>query len=279
MSSGCWFGAGLVLDIGEEEIERYLQTVLVAGGGCVVGHKLASISVSNLKHVYGVDRDVSDRTMRDIVRRSVAGKVGSLQATDRRLDPNTQIEEAKPLWVNIDVGRQLFNVQLVYAIGPASTFHQDKTLDYLRMVAKSFTAYYGCVTSGASFFRVLTRMSYNMHAAGDDYKRLRAPDRASDPVALFFREIGSYKCRMQMFRECIPRAEWGTILSSVHIDALGGEERIRRESMCYLVERWGANLYLQLTDSLCNVSCEKLIRLNEYLKAIRFADAPESVYL
>ena len=68
-------------------------------------------------------------------------------------------------------------------------------------------------------------------------------------------------------------------MSPIHVEKLGGESRIRQESGAYLIENWGENLYLQLTESLWDCTNEDLKRFNEFLAPARFPDAPDPVYL
>ena len=58
-----------------------------------------------------------------------------------------------------------------------------------------------------------------------------------------------------------------TCLSLEHVSALGGEDQIRRDCDCHLVERWGENIYIQLTASPRQASADALNLRKPYTSA------------
>ncbi|MHB0998557.1 MAG: hypothetical protein ACYC27_04865 [Armatimonadota bacterium] len=145
------------------------------------------------------------------------------------------------------------------------------TLHFLQYVSNLYPIEYGSVHVG-TYIRVSDMVTL-VHGMINDW-----PMYGPNPTYELGKEIHFFEKRIDQFGERVPRAEWANILSPAHVAALGGEEQIRKDCPCYLVERWGENLYIQLTESPLTVSKTELLCLNEYFQPVRFPDAPEAKY-
>lgn len=87
-------------------------------------------------------------------------------------------------------------------------------------------------------------------------------------------------------RECREWARgyyWGNFLSRVHIERLGGIDRVLKEAPCHLVEDLsggrGELVYLQLTPSVVDFSDEELRALRDFLAPVLPPGRPNYRYL
>ncbi len=162
--------------------------------------------------------------------------------------------------------------------GPFELLDYKKTVHYLRWIVSQFQCDYGQVVAGDRNY-VMSLLSYIPILNVEGIYEATRTGHIDSQMSQFESEMHFYYGRQGDLCRFIPRATWGNILSTEHISGLGGEERIRNECDCFLVERWGSNLYLQLTESPSSCSKADLVKLNRYFEPIRFPNAPEPIYL
>lgn len=275
-----WFGLALYSPhVEARDIGDWVEAVLVEDAGRVCGVQLAQVSCTSTKGNFGRDRVVSERSLRDILNRSSQGRINMIHGFDVVIDKDAFLTGLDILYFTVDV-TPVYSTEgrCLIITGPRTLYNQTDVLSYARKIAGRFEIDYGCIVSGLTHFHADSTLTYTHSMYVDEGQWLRqfGPEH---PRKLFGKEISYYQSKTQQFGEYIPRACWGNILSPKHVEALGGEARIRHESGAYLVERWGQNLYLQLTQSLWGCTSEDLKRLNDFLVPARFPDAPDPIYL
>jgi hypothetical protein len=258
----------------------WVNAVLVESGGKVCGVQLAEISTSSTKtDNWGKSRQVDEKNLKDILKRSTQGKIHLMSGFDVYIDPNASLtgKDILYFWLT-DTRIYSSETRKLVIKGPKSLYKEDDVLSYARNIVSRFGMDYGCIAAGLTYFHVDATITFTHSSMVNEYAVSPAagPDH---PRKRFGEEISYYQSRLHNLGRYIPRASWGNILSPIHIEALGGEDRIRKESGAYLIERWGNNLYIQLTKSLWDCTNEDLIRLNSFFTPARFPDAPEPVYL
>ncbi len=267
-------GASLYIDLPADAREELLRKALVDSGGSVAGVQLRYIETSRPGSGRYSTRKVSEKSLADLLTSYAQGELDTISGYDRRLRSDMSIDDPS---FSFDI-HEYHDIQRLSVKGARELCDQASLVAYLRSTALEFGAQYGFICAGnftdvTSRVSLITILPWNSDADGED----EGSDH--DPIFAFGEEIEFYQVHRDEPSAMIPRAEWGNILSPAHIAGLGGEERIRKESGCFLVERWGENLYIQLTESLWDVSKEQLQALNRYMEPIRFPDAPEPVYL
>jgi hypothetical protein len=267
-----------------ENVERLMRLALIDKGGRIAGAQMVMmVTMRRGSERVGGPRQVTPETLENILRRSVSGKVGSIGAYSSWDDMNAALPrnpEEGYLILDIDLGDNYDEVYKVTLQGPHPLYNHDGIIRYFKEIVCEMGVNYGCMLTGFDFVRVFSVLTLVPQCMLDEALYLHRTGQTDHPLIRFQDEIGfyaSHRC-MRHLREWIARAAWGNILSPDHVAKLGGEDRIRQESGCYLVERWGENLYLQLTESLWDVSKEDLATLNRYFEPIRFPGSPEPVY-
>lgn len=275
-----WFGVALYSPhIDDNDVEEWVRAALVESGGEVAGVQLVQVALISTKGGFGRDRSVHEKTLKDVLRRSAQGKVNMVYGHDVEIDPHASLTGRDILYYHLTATRVYSTETRDLVIeGPRALFKQADTLSYVRRLATRFGVDYGCVAAGLTHFHVDATITFTHSSHVEEYadSYRSGPDH---PRKQFGREISHYQSKRQSFGQHMPRASWGNILSPAHVEALGGEDRIRRESGAHLIENWGDNLYLQLTESLWDCTNEDLVRLNRFLVPALFPNAPDPVYL
>ncbi|MDO8585997.1 MAG: hypothetical protein Q7T82_03060 [Armatimonadota bacterium] len=280
-----WFGAGLYVCGKPEVTERLLRLALIDKEGEVAGVQMEMIVTTTWgSERVNRPRQVTPTTLADLLKTFAAGRLGSIGAYDRRIDMNAPTPDnpcEAYLTFDINLGDNYDRVCTVSLEGPSKLYRQEDLIGYFRQIVCRQEVDYGCILTGLDRIRVSAVLGLIPQATLEEFLYFSRTGQKDHPLLRFEEEIGFYQSHRlkRHFQEWIPRANWATILSSNHAEKLGGEDRIRKESGCRLVERWGSNLYLQLTESLWDASKDELARLNHYFEPIRFPDAPEAVYL
>jgi|GEM_PF-6316514 len=275
-----WFGIALYSPrVEDDNAGDWVRAALAEPKGRVCGVQLAQIGPTSTKDNFGKDRLVNEKGLRDVLNRSMQGKVHFIHGFDVELDPHESLSGRDIFYFYMTATRIYSSeVRDLVVSGPEASYDQSAALSYVRKLVTEFPIDYGCIASGLTHFHVdaTVRFTYSSHVEDDERLRQYGPDH---PRKQFAKEIGFYQSRRRRFSEFVPRACWGSILSAKHIECLGGVDRIVRMSEAYLVERWGENLYVQLTKSLWECTNDDLLRFNCFLEPVRFPDAPIPVYL
>lgn len=176
--------------------------------------------------------------------------------------------------------------QRIQLLIPEDSYNNDEFIDYLRIIAERHGVMHGACVVGIiqDLWKIINL--YDVVYAND----YLTPDGHFDVQTSLHgspldQELRFYECHRDaryttdiIYTEYIPRAEWITILSPCHVEALGEIDDIRRLSGCYAVEQWGDNLMLQLTASPWEVTREALLSLNSYLEKLRVPGSPSPSY-
>ncbi|MEN6370691.1 MAG: hypothetical protein ABFD64_01630 [Armatimonadota bacterium] len=275
-----WFGLALYSpNIDESGVGDWVDAALIESGGEVCGVQLAQFSIASVKGNFGKMRRFDERNLKDLLNRSRQGKVNMIYGYDVELGPHTSLFGLEILYFEMTATLVYSSeIRELTVMGPKKLYNDVGVMSYVRRLVSRFGVSYGCIVSGLTRRHTDATITYIHSSDIEDVERLRAygPDH---PRKQFGKEISYYQSKRRKLDQYIPRACWGNILSPSHIEALGGEEKIRQESKAYLVERWGDNLYLQLTKSLWKCTNDDLRQFNRYLAPARFPDAPEPVYL
>lgn len=90
------------------------------------------------------------------------------------------------------------------------------------------------------------------------------------------RAVGlAYVWAAREFRSKVRGYYWGNLLSSGHVELLGGEA-ILQKAPVYLVKKLENGYYLQLTEDINNIDRDKLAQLKEFLKPLLPEGYPQS---
>jgi len=265
------FGIAMYIPTCDNGLEEILKRLLVESGGSAVGRQMSyyDTMARDSDHTSRLQK-IKPPTLDLLFQESIAGTYSCISVYDRKGEGS---DDFVNLSVRIIQDSDTADMHRITVIGTRSMFSQE-VLAYLRWALSCIEIGYGfivvgayeCVLDVANTINVVFPMWY-----------MDKPN----PTYLIAQEISFYNGRDSLigqFDRKIPRANWGNILSQAHVAGLGGEERIRAECGCFLVERWGENLYLQLTESPWDVTKEQLTALNDYFQPIRFPGAPDPVY-
>jgi len=94
-------------------------------------------------------------------------------------------------------------------------------------------------------------------------------DYALSPHEIHMGILGGPTLASRQFHRYYRGYFWGNFLNPVHVELLGGLEKVTKEAPGYKIKKLAdGGIFLQLTDDIDNVSDDDLRRLKCYLKAI-----------
>lgn len=278
-ASNRWIGGTVYTRLPSDRLEDFLRRVFIDSAGCLGGNQMRYFQISKIKSDrYGRYHTVTADSLQRLLNQCLAGGLDTVYFQDRQEDPADRFDQPHIGWGVDPYPLDIFgNAHRLMFKMPLELLDQQELHSYLRDIISEFDTNYGGIFIGALDY-VESLMYTTLHLSIYDTPFPDGSEDTDGQMMKFDEEIEFYGAHLERFRTHVPRAEWGNVLSPEHISALGGEERIRQECGCHLVERWGRNLYIQLTASPRQASADDLSRLNRYFQPIRFPDAPEPVY-
>jgi hypothetical protein len=268
------FGAALTLRLPQDRIEEFLRATFPDAAGRLAHMQMRHIeTVSPYPHYRDRRRKLSPKNLEDVVKESVTGEIWRVSFLDHMLSLHSE-ELSSSLELSLSPGGAAHETQPLVLDGPLKSFDQESIINYLRSVVLEFHVDYGNIVSG----NILIVGSLTAWMGGVLWEDEKKYGKGGTADLQFADEVNFYQTRQDEFHKWVPRAAWGNILSEEHVAGLGGESRIRAECDCFLVQRWNKNLYIQLTESLADVTKQELLSLNQFLGPVRFPGAPDPVY-
>jgi len=250
------------------DIAKLLHKALLGSGGRIAGVDLQSIVTRSINGCFSPERRVTDESLQAVYKECIHGEMATLHATNH---PKMLGSHSSRSWIEIALdfasnGRAQNVIEMNLDITD-DNYHQEEVHDYMRDLVSECTPYYGCSQGGDDHEQVASAVSLVPSAV--EYK-LGGTQSLKESVENQLNEMQLRPVLIQEIDRFVPRAYWGNILSLAHVDKLNGVETIGKESGCYLVERWGQNLYLQLTECPWKVDNEQFIKFTEYIKPLLY---------
>lgn len=279
-ASNQWIGGTVYIRVPSDRLEDFLRRVFVDSTGFLAGKQMHYFQVSKVaSDRYGNYRTVTEKSLQQLLNQCLAGGLDTIYFQDRKEDLSDRFDQPHAGWgVDVHPSDIFGNTHRLMFKMPLELLDQPRLHSYLQSIISEFEANYGGIYIGTLDY-VESLMHTTLHLSIHDTPFPGGDEDTDKRMLKFAKEIEFYGIHLEQFRNSVPRAEWGNILSPVHISALGGEERIRQESCCEFIELWGNNLYIQLTASPRQYSVDDIIRLNDYFRSIRLSDAPEPLYI
>lgn len=275
--SDLFFKTNLQLVLDYSNLSKLLSMLLIEAGGIIAGVQMESYSLMDSETArFSRVKKLRRQNMGQFVETCGSGysalHLYSIKASTSSGAPQVIVSiDTKP-------SPLLGNRHSLHISGPRELYDQEAIVKTCQQITEAFAVAYGAMFGGNHDYVASLTSWIPIGSVNDLYYEMKH-GRTNSPKRQFEDEVLFYQPLQDQFDEKVPRAAWGNILSARHITELGGLERVREESGCYKVELWGNDLYLQLTESLWDVSTEDLTRLNEYFEPIRFPRSPKPIFL